>query len=153
MPWYFLIYNDVVNKPSAPQEASKIQPPPLSSLIEALELLVAQARAYESILPRNDPTARAAVAALGELARQALNEAQDLAETLKPGPPGAHPFSPREHQVLQLAAQGMTNKEIAYRLGISERTIQFHINSIFNKTGTESRTQVVAMAIQKGWID
>ena len=106
--------------------------PPLESLMDALELLVAQARAYERILPRTDPAARAAVSALGELARQALNEAHDLAETLKPIPAGPQPFSPREHQVLELAARGMTNKEIAYRLGISERTIQFHMNSIFS---------------------
>jgi DNA-binding NarL/FixJ family response regulator len=128
-------------------------PPLLTSLLEALELLVAQARAYEKILPRSDPTARAAVSALGELARQALNEGRDLAETLKPIPPGPHPFSPREHQVLGLAARGMTNKEIAYRLGISERTIQFHMNSIFNKSGTGSRTEAVALALQNGWIE
>jgi DNA-binding NarL/FixJ family response regulator len=128
-------------------------PAPLESLMEALELLVAQARAYETILPRNDPAARTAVAALSELAQQALNEARDLAEILKPIPPGVHPFSPREHQVLRLAAQGMTNKEIAYRLGISERTIQFHINSIFNKTATSSRTEAVALALRKGWIE
>jgi len=128
-------------------------PPPLTSLLEALELLVAQARAYERILPRSDSTARAAVEALGELARQALNEARDLVESLKPTPAGPHPFSPREHQVLGLAAQGMTNKEIAYRLGISDRTIQFHMNSIFNKSGTESRTEAVALALQNGWIE
>lgn len=139
-------------KPSGPDGTSEFQPPPLTSLIDALELLVAQARAYEKVLPRSDPTARAAVAALGELARQALNEAQDLAESLQPVQPGRHPFSPRELQVLRLAAQGMTNKEIAYRLGISERTIQFHMNSIFNKTGTDSRTEAVAMALHKGWI-
>lgn len=127
--------------------------PPLKSLIEALELLVAQARAYETILPRNEATARLAVSALGELAHQALNEAHDLAESLQPTLPGAHPFSPREHQVLSLAARGMTNKEIAYRLGISERTIQFHMNSIFNKSGTESRTEAVALALQQGWIE
>jgi len=126
--------------------------PPLESLLDALELLVAQARAYERILPRNDITARAAVSALGELARQALNEARDLAESLEPAPAGPHPFSPREHQVLSLAAQGMTNKEIAYRLGISERTIQFHMNSIFNKSGTDSRTEAVALALRNGWI-
>jgi DNA-binding NarL/FixJ family response regulator len=127
--------------------------PPLDSLLEALELLVAQARAYERILPRSDPTARAAVSAMGELARQALNEARDLAESLQPPTPGPHPFSPREHQVLSLAARGMTNKEIAYRLGISERTIQFHMNTIFNKSGTDSRTEAVALALRKGWIE
>jgi DNA-binding NarL/FixJ family response regulator len=127
--------------------------PPLDSLLEALELLVAQARAYERILPRSDPTARAAVSAMGELARQALNEARDLAESLQPPTPGPHPFSPREHQVLSLAARGMTNKEIAYRLGISERTIQFHMNTIFNKSGTDSRTEAVSLALRKGWIE
>jgi DNA-binding NarL/FixJ family response regulator len=125
----------------------------MDSLLEALELLAAQARAYERILPRSDPTARAAVSAMGELARQALNEARDLAEALQPPTPGPHPFSPREHQVLSLAARGMTNKEIAYRLGISERTIQFHMNTIFNKSGTDSRTEAVALALRKGWIE
>jgi DNA-binding CsgD family transcriptional regulator len=65
---------------------------------------------------------------------------------------GTHPFSPREHQVLGLAAQGLTNKEIAYRLGISERTVQFHMNSVFNKTGTSSRTEAVALGLSRGWI-
>jgi NarL family two-component system response regulator YdfI len=54
--------------------------------------------------------------------------------------------------VLSLAAQGLTNKEIAYRLGISERTVQFHINSIFNKTATNSRTEAVALALRQGWL-
>ena len=59
----------------------------------------------------------------------------------------------REYQVLALLARGLTNKEIAYRLGISERTIQFHINSIFNKTGAQSRTEAVGLALKHGWID
>ncbi|MEW5869170.1 MAG: helix-turn-helix transcriptional regulator [Chloroflexota bacterium] len=125
----------------------------LASLLEVLELLAAQARAYERALPPDNYPARAAVAALGELARQALNEAQDLEARLEAQPPAApQPFSPREHQVLGLAAQGLTNKEIAYRLGLSERTIQFHMNSIFNKSGTQSRTEAVAQALRQGWI-
>jgi serine/threonine-protein kinase len=131
--------------------------PPLAGLLDTLDLLVAQTRAYERALPPNNYPARAAVAALGELARQALNEARDIAASLEPAPPAeyatqVHPFSPRELQVLNLAANGLTNKEIAYRLGISERTVQFHMNSIFNKTGTQSRTEAVALALRKGWI-
>jgi DNA-binding NarL/FixJ family response regulator len=147
-----MIYNFNVPQEPPVDKFSHTQLPSLTSLLASLELLVAQARAYDRILPRSDPSGRAAVSALGELARQALNEAHDLAETLEPPLPGPHPFSPREHQVLKLAAQGMTNKEIAYRLGISERTIQFHMNSIFNKSGTDSRTEAVALAIQNGWI-
>ena len=124
----------------------------LEGLLETLELLVAQARAYERALPPDNYPARAAVATLGELARQALNEARDLAGSLEPAPAAPHPFSPRELQVLGLAAEGLTNKEIAYRLGVSERTVQFHMNSIFNKTGTGSRTEAVALALRSGWI-
>jgi DNA-binding NarL/FixJ family response regulator len=120
--------------------------------LDALELLVAQTRAYERALPADNYPARAAVATLGELARQALNEAQHLVETLQPPSPALHPFSPRESQVLGLAAQGLTNKEIAYRLGVSERTVQFHLNSIFNKTAAQSRTEAVALALRNGWI-
>ena len=124
----------------------------LDGLLDTLDLLVAQARAYERALPPDNYPARAAVAALGELARQALNEARDLAASLEPPPPAPHPFSPRERQVHGLAAEGLTNKEIAYRLGLSERTVQFHMNSVFNKTGTGSRTEAVALALRSGWI-
>ncbi len=126
--------------------------PPLTGLLETLDLLTDQVRAYERALPPNNYPARAAVTALGELARQALNEARDLAASLAPPPPSAHPFSPRELEVLALAAQGLTNKEIAYRLRLSERTVQFHMNSVFNKTTTSSRTEAVALAMQRGWI-
>ena len=54
--------------------------------------------------------------------------------------------------MLTLAAEGLTNKEIAYRLGLSERTIQFHMNSIFNKSVTQSRTEAVALALRNGWL-
>ena len=87
------------------------------------------------------------------LAKQAQSEAVSLADSFQVQQTSEHPFSPREHQVLTLAADGLTNKEIAYRLGISERTVQFHINSIFNKTTTNSRTEAVALALRSGWIN
>lgn len=126
---------------------------PLASLQNALTLLIEQAQAYERALPSNNYAARAVVAALTRLARQAQSEALSLADTFQPQGSSEHPFSPREHEVLTLAAEGLTNKEIAYRLGISERTVQFHINSIFNKTTTNSRTEAVALALRNGWID
>jgi len=151
---------DELQKPglSAEHESHQL-PDPLASLLEALELLVTQARLYERVLPAQNYPARAAAAALGELAQQALNEAHELEASLQsqvaPGTrqdPAGGPFSPRESQVLALAARGMTNKEIAFRLGISERTVQFHLNSVFNKSGTQSRTQAVALAIRTGWL-
>jgi serine/threonine protein kinase len=131
--------------------------PPLVSMLDALERLVEQAQAYQRALPSNNYPARAAVFALGELAQQALNEAHSLESAIKPQQtlpqPASIPFSPREGEVLVLAAQGLTNKEIAFRLGLSERTVQFHMNSLFNKTGTQSRTEVVALALRNGWIE
>jgi DNA-binding NarL/FixJ family response regulator len=126
---------------------------PLASLQNALARLVEQAQAYERALPADNYAARAAVVTLLKLARQAQNEAVSLADSFQTLPTTKHPFSPREHEVLTLAADGLTNKEIAYRLGISERTVQFHINSIFNKTTTNSRTEAVALALRNGWID
>jgi serine/threonine protein kinase len=148
-------------KPSAQATASTAPFPLLTGLIDTLDLLNAQARAYERAIPPNNYPARAAVATLGELAKQAFAEARDLAASIAPpladprsakGTPAAHPFSPRELQVLTLAAEGLTNKEIAYRLGLSERTIQFHMNSIFNKTSTSSRTEAATYAIRQGWL-
>ena len=124
---------------------------PIEELIETLELLVAQSQAYERALPMDNFPARAAVASLGELARQALTEAQDLAASQE-SISSEHPLSPRELEVLTLAAKGLTNKEIAYRLNLSERTIQFHLRSVFNKTTTNSRTEAVALALQQGWL-
>jgi NarL family two-component system response regulator YdfI len=60
-------------------------------------------------------------------------------------------LSARELGVLRLVSQGLTNKEIAYRLGLSARTIQYHLNSIFNKTGTSTRSEAVAIAYQRKW--
>ena len=124
----------------------------MAGLQSALALLVEQAQAYERALPPNNYAARAVVTALMRLAKQAQSEALSLADSLQPQGTSEHPFSPREHEVLTLAAEGLTNKEIAYRLGISERTVQFHINSIFNKTATNSRTEAVAVALRSGWI-
>jgi DNA-binding NarL/FixJ family response regulator len=127
--------------------------PQLAILIDTLELITDQVRAYERALPADNHAARMAVAALGELARQALAEAHDLRMTLSaPKSLDDHPFSPREHQVLRLAAQGFTNREIAYRLGVSDRTVQFHMRSVFNKTGTSSRTEAAILAVRRGWI-
>ncbi len=127
-------------------------PSPLNSLLDILELLIAQARIYERILPADNTPARSVVAVLGDLARKAKNEAETLADLLAPPMPAEHPFSARECQVLILAARGLTNKEIAYRLGISERTVQFHLASIFNKTSTSSRTEAAALAIRMHWL-
>ncbi len=62
------------------------------------------------------------------------------------------PVYPRELEVLKLAARGKSNKEIAFALTISERTVQTHLVNIFRKLGATSRTQAVLCALREGWI-
>jgi DNA-binding CsgD family transcriptional regulator len=57
------------------------------------------------------------------------------------------PLSPRELQCIGLAARGQTSRDIAFKLGISERTIQFHFDSIRSKLGAANRQEAVAKAI------
>ena len=59
------------------------------------------------------------------------------------------PLTDRELEVLQAASLGERNKEIAYKLGISERTVKAHLTSIYQKFGVDSRAAAVAIATQK----
>ena len=59
----------------------------------------------------------------------------------------------RELEVLQSAAKGERNKEIAYKLGITERTVKAHLQSIYQKFGVDSRAAAVAVAAQKGLLN
>lgn len=58
----------------------------------------------------------------------------------------------REEQVLQLMAEGFTNKAIAQQLGISQHTVKFHVNSILSKLNAQSRTEAVVQATRLGLI-
>jgi two-component system, NarL family, response regulator YdfI len=64
----------------------------------------------------------------------------------------ASTLTERELEVLQAAARGERNKEIAYKLGITERTVKAHLASIYQKFGVDSRASAVAVAAQKGWL-
>jgi len=64
---------------------------------------------------------------------------------------GEH-LTPRETQVLQFAANSMSNKEIADALHISVRTVKGHMVNIFGKLQVGSRTEAVLVAIRNGWI-
>jgi DNA-binding NarL/FixJ family response regulator len=64
----------------------------------------------------------------------------------------AEPLTARELQVLQLVAQGLPNKGIARRLGISENTAKFHVASLCGKLGASSRTEAVTLAARRGLI-
>ncbi len=62
------------------------------------------------------------------------------------------PLTPREQEVLQLAAAGLTNRAIGGRLGISDRTVQGHLANVYGKLQVSGRTEAVTKALQLGLI-
>jgi DNA-binding NarL/FixJ family response regulator len=61
-------------------------------------------------------------------------------------------LTPRELEVLQLLSQGLPNKRIAQRLGISEHTVKFHVNAILGKLGVQSRSEAIVHAVRLGLV-
>ena len=100
------------------------------------ERLAAAARAAAADLIVLDPAF--AIAVLPARAREAEPIVEDL--------------TPRELDVLQLLAEGLSNKEIAERLGITDHTVKFHVNTILSKLDAHSRTEAVTRAARLGLI-
>jgi DNA-binding NarL/FixJ family response regulator len=83
-----------------------------------------------------------------------------LAETLVPSAParptpgtkGRGELTERERQVVQLLTEGLSNKLIADRLGISDHTAKFHVNGVMMKLGASTRTEAVVEAMRRGLI-
>jgi NarL family two-component system response regulator YdfI len=65
-------------------------------------------------------------------------------------PPSALELTEREGEVLAAVAHGERSKEIAARLGITERTVKAHLASIYNKLGVDSRAAAIAVAARRG---
>jgi len=81
-----------------------------------------------------------------------------LAEQLVPSvrtpiaPKGRGDLTERERQVVQLLSEGLSNKLIADRLGISDHTAKFHVNGVMMKLGASTRTEAVVEAMRRGLI-
>ena len=132
----------------------------------------AAARSVVLALPWNAEQAREALAAgaHGVLSRERLEEqllaaVQAVALGLRvvddafdeavirprvSGEPLVEPLTHREAEVLQLLAQGLTNRRIGERLGISEHTAKFHVNAILGKLGAQTRGEAIAHAARLG---
>ena len=59
-------------------------------------------------------------------------------------------LTPREMEILRLVLLGQTNKAIAAEICICEKTVEFHLNKIYTKTGMRSRTLIIVWALQHG---
>jgi DNA-binding NarL/FixJ family response regulator len=120
---------------------------------QAGEALAAGARAVllrDRVEARLLPAVTAAAAGLVTLD-------EGLAESVlrprpSPAPSLAEPLTPREMEVVQLLAEGLTNRRIGERLGISEHTAKFHVNAILAKLGASSRSEAVAQAARLGLV-
>ena len=65
---------------------------------------------------------------------------------------GLESLTTREREVVNLVAQGLPNKEIASKLGISPRTVEGHLNHVFEKVGASSRSALVRLAMTNGLV-
>ncbi|MFD5830313.1 ATP-binding protein [Lentzea sp. NPDC060358] len=95
------------------------------------------------------PAAQAAAEfrALGMTLR--LAEADRLLQRIGAGERAADPLSPRESEVVELVAQALTNRQIATRLTLSERTVETHVRSVLAKLGLRTRTEITAWSLTR----
>ena len=84
------------------------------------------------------------------IARKVINRFRFPGKMPRGARPSEH-LSDRELDVLKLAAQGMSNKDIADELHLSRRTVEGNLRTIFNKLGVGSRTEAVLYGLRKGW--
>jgi two-component system nitrate/nitrite response regulator NarL len=136
---------------------------PVLALVASADLLPAIAAGASGALHRDSPPdlVLAAVSAIHE--GLAVFD-RSFVERLVPAPAASQTegaaarqerdeLTPREQEVLALLAEGLSNKEIASRLDISDHTAKFHVNSILQKMGAQKRVEAVVRAARLGIID
>jgi two-component system, NarL family, response regulator YdfI len=109
-----------------------------------------------AVLPSNLGGSQIAAAIEAVAAGLLVVEPEDFGRLLPPQISSQPPeqlveaITPREIEVLRAMAEGLANKEIAARLGISENTVKFHVGSVMGKLGAASRTEAVMLGIRQG---
>ncbi len=135
---------------------------PVLALTATDDLLPAIAAGASGALHRDSP-AELVLAAASALHQGLAVFDRSFVERLVPTAPQARAatapqqerddLTPREQEVLALLAEGLSNKEIASRLDISDHTAKFHVNSILQKMGAQKRVEAVVRAARLGIID
>ncbi len=100
---------------------------------------------------RRDAEADVIAAAALAVARGLWVADQPLVEARDDLPTGEE-LTPREQEVLELMADGLSNRRIAKRLQISEHTVKFHVNAVLLKLDADTRTEAVVTAARLGWL-
>ncbi|MFO0747993.1 MAG: response regulator transcription factor [Myxococcota bacterium] len=99
-----------------------------------------------------DASPETLVAAIGALRQGLVTIDERFAGDLLPAHVTHEPLAltPREREVLELLAEGLSNKEIAAQLGVSPHTAKFHVTALLDKLGAETRTEAVVLAARAG---
>lgn len=108
-----------------------------------------------ALLPRNAGPAELVAAIQAVAAGFVVVRPEEAERTIPPpraAPAGAERLTPRESEVLEMIAEGESNKRIAFRLGISEHTVKFHVASVLSKLNANSRAEALAIGIRRGLI-
>jgi non-specific serine/threonine protein kinase len=95
-----------------------------------------------------------ALSMLDEVAQALPDQQSALASTRSPEHPFQHPssFTSREQEVLRMVAEGLSSKAIARQLFLAPSTVNYHLRSVFNKLGVDTRAQAVAVAARRGLV-
>lgn len=113
-----------------------------------------QRRDLTVALGQSPPEIVGTFASLADARRSGVEaDALVLARGTEPEPAdeiAPEPLTPRELQVLEMVGEGLSNKAIAERLGISDQTVKFHVASIGGKLGAANRTDAVRRAVRQG---
>jgi DNA-binding NarL/FixJ family response regulator len=125
----------------------------LSKDVEAQQLLEAIGRVADG-----EQLINATVLSRPHLARRVLNEFRNLSgengrDAARLASASQMPLSVRETEVLDCVAQGLSNKEIAEALFITEQTVKNHMTSVLRKMEVSDRVQAVLHAVKNGWIE
>ena len=156
-------YDDLVESNASdfgPKAVARVLLVNEQELSEALALIQTVHSSLRGVLPnwasqREIQTAIEAAAAgllvlhpdVAELVVTAFSSSSRVSST-----PFGQQLSPREGEILNMLATGLGNKEIAWRLKISEHTVKFHVTSIFNKLNVSNRAEAVAVGVRFGLI-
>lgn len=141
---------DPVDEPFQPRQAH--EPPSIVLVSDAASAREALANGAQGVLSRDVDPARLA-AALHAIDQGFTVIDEVWAEGLRPqallNEPIEH-LTPREYDVLELLAEGLSNRELAGVLGFSEHTAKFHVQALLTKLGASTRTEAVVRAMRLG---
>lgn len=149
--------HDLETLPPIPIVALLRGPVPDGTSVRLLALGVRGVLPDDSTAEEIDAAVDAATAGLvvlpaervGELVRARTTVPRDAARP-RPGEQRVPSLTPREQEILGMLAEGLPNKLIASRLGISDHTVKTHLEAVFDKLGASTRAEAVARAVRAG---